>query len=70
MRKVWMARVGSAGNWRIVGEQDESGRAEKREPNIATKKGTVNVRSARFLVNQFFALRDADDDDVSREVTS
>ena len=23
MRKVWTARVGSAGNWRIVGEQDE-----------------------------------------------
>jgi len=52
-----MARVGSAGNWRIVGEQDESGRAEKREPSIATKKGTVNVRRARFLVNQFSRSR-------------
>src|SRR5436853_5682877 len=38
MRKVWTARVGSAGNWRIVGEPDEMGPGKKREPSIATKK--------------------------------
>jgi hypothetical protein len=44
MRKVWTARVGSAGNWRIVGEQDEMGPGKRREPSIATKE-MVNVRS-------------------------
>ena len=53
MRKVWTARVGSAGNWRIVGEQDEMGPGKRREPSIATKE-MVNVGSSRAVVNQFF----------------
>ena len=43
----------SAGNWRIVGEQDEMGSGKRREPSIATKKGIVNVRSKHALVKGF-----------------
>jgi len=53
MRKVWTARVGSAGNWRIVGEQDEMEPGKRREPSIATKE-MVNVGSWRVVVNRFF----------------
>ena len=53
MRKVWTARVGSAGNWRIVGAQDEMGPGKRREPSIATKE-MVNLGSWRAVVNRFF----------------
>src|SRR6266853_6294434 len=53
MRMVWTARVCSAGNWRIVGEQDEMGPRKRREPSIATKE-MLNVGSWRAVVNRFF----------------
>ena len=58
MRKVWTARVGSAGNWRIVGEHDEMGPGKRREPSIA--KGMVKVRSWRAVVNRFFPRKGID----------
>ena len=57
MRKVWTARVGSAGNWRIVGEQDEIGPGKRREPSIATKE-MLNVGSWRAVVNRFFPRKE------------
>jgi len=52
MRKVWTARVGSAGNWSIVGEQDEMGPGKRREPSIATKE-MVNVEVDAPLSTDF-----------------
>ena len=57
MRKVWTARVGSAGNWRIVGEPDEVGPGKRREPSIATKE-MLNVGSWRAVVNRFFPRKE------------
>ncbi|PYK42351.1 MAG: hypothetical protein DME46_11145 [Verrucomicrobia bacterium] len=54
MRKVWTARVGSAGNWRIVGEQDEMGPEKRREPSIATNKKWSMWKVRAPLSNDFW----------------